>query len=368
MAEMGGGCSALRGGQRSSPSWPRPVSPRLLRVHVRAGDGSRGWRAHAPFDAAPRPAALSEPPRDLLDQLRPGGRMASPAGRGRIVQQLSGDRGRARRGGGGNRGGAEAGARGKWGGAVGRFPREASRPAGVNDGKAPPPFPRVFGTSPRGKKTGMGDRGCREACGETAGPDPGGRAPLPPPLRHQHRILCHQDRSAGDRACSAVRGSRGDGARQATIRSAHCSRFLSSIRSVRHAEVAVVIPDLAGQHLHPVRGAFEGVWWCARCHRRSSTASPRISVQFCRMTTSSSDSVTRLSSHSRIGGGCVDTRSSGREDVLRGGLAEHEASEQAVRGEAVGAVKAALGAFAGGVEALKVGASGQGRSATPPQV
>jgi hypothetical protein len=81
----------------------------------------------------------------------------------------------------------------------------------------------------------------------------------------------------------------------------------------------------------------------------------RISVQFCLTTTSSSDSVTRLSSHSRIGG----HRGEGvpaLEHVLRGGFAEHEAFEQRVRGEAVGAVEAALGAFARGPQAGQVGA------------
>ena len=45
------------------------------------------------------------------------------------------------------------------------------------------------------------------------------------------------------------------------------------------------------------------------------------------------------------------------EDVLRRRLAEHEAFEQAVRRQAVGAVEARLGHLARGVEARRVGAA-----------
>ncbi len=57
-------------------------------VTVRVGDGSRGWSEHAPFDAVLVTAAAAEPPRPLIDQLRPGGRMVIPLG-GKDVQQLS---------------------------------------------------------------------------------------------------------------------------------------------------------------------------------------------------------------------------------------------------------------------------------------
>jgi protein-L-isoaspartate(D-aspartate) O-methyltransferase len=57
-------------------------------VTVRVGDGSRGWSEHAPFDAILVTAAATEPPRPLIDQLRPGGRMVIPLG-GKDVQQLS---------------------------------------------------------------------------------------------------------------------------------------------------------------------------------------------------------------------------------------------------------------------------------------
>ena len=57
-------------------------------VKVRAGDGARGWAEHAPYDAVLITAAAPEPPFDLLEQLRPGGRMVVPLG-GLDVQKLS---------------------------------------------------------------------------------------------------------------------------------------------------------------------------------------------------------------------------------------------------------------------------------------
>jgi protein-L-isoaspartate(D-aspartate) O-methyltransferase len=57
-------------------------------VAVRVGDGSRGWSDHAPFDAVLVTAAAAEPPKALVDELRPGGRMVIPLG-GKDVQQLS---------------------------------------------------------------------------------------------------------------------------------------------------------------------------------------------------------------------------------------------------------------------------------------
>jgi protein-L-isoaspartate(D-aspartate) O-methyltransferase len=56
------------------------------RVHVRIGDGYDGWPEHAPFDAVLLTAAPERVPKPLLDQLRVGGRLVAPIGRG--VQNL----------------------------------------------------------------------------------------------------------------------------------------------------------------------------------------------------------------------------------------------------------------------------------------
>ena len=50
------------------------------RVHVRAGDGYRGWPSEAPFDAVVVTAAPPEIPQPLVEQLRVGGRMVIPVG------------------------------------------------------------------------------------------------------------------------------------------------------------------------------------------------------------------------------------------------------------------------------------------------
>jgi len=49
-------------------------------VHVRAGDGYRGWPKEAPFDAVIVTAAAPEIPPALLTQLGPGGRLIMPVG------------------------------------------------------------------------------------------------------------------------------------------------------------------------------------------------------------------------------------------------------------------------------------------------
>jgi len=55
-------------------------------VHVRIGDGYRGWPEAAPFDAIMVTAAPPDVPPALVAQLRPGGRMVVPVGR--YVQSL----------------------------------------------------------------------------------------------------------------------------------------------------------------------------------------------------------------------------------------------------------------------------------------
>jgi protein-L-isoaspartate(D-aspartate) O-methyltransferase len=56
-------------------------------VHVKAGDGYKGWPAAAPFDAIIVTCAPDHVPQPLAQQLKEGGRMIIPVG-GRFEQQL----------------------------------------------------------------------------------------------------------------------------------------------------------------------------------------------------------------------------------------------------------------------------------------
>jgi len=49
-------------------------------ISIRAGDGSRGWSEHAPYDKVMIAAAHEEVPRALLEQLKPDGRLIMPLG------------------------------------------------------------------------------------------------------------------------------------------------------------------------------------------------------------------------------------------------------------------------------------------------
>jgi protein-L-isoaspartate(D-aspartate) O-methyltransferase len=58
------------------------------RVHVRAGDGYRGWPEAAPFDAILVTAAAPRVPEPLLEQLAVGGRLVIPVAAGGGAQEL----------------------------------------------------------------------------------------------------------------------------------------------------------------------------------------------------------------------------------------------------------------------------------------
>jgi len=49
-------------------------------VHVKVGDGYRGWPEHAPFDAITVTCAPDHVPHPLIEQLKEGGRMIIPVG------------------------------------------------------------------------------------------------------------------------------------------------------------------------------------------------------------------------------------------------------------------------------------------------
>lgn len=57
-------------------------------VHIKIGDGHKGWPQKAPFDAIIVTCAPEQIPRPLVEQLKEGGRMIIPVGREGAVQKL----------------------------------------------------------------------------------------------------------------------------------------------------------------------------------------------------------------------------------------------------------------------------------------
>ena len=64
------------------------ININISNVTMLVGDGTSGFQAQAPFDRIIVSAALEDPPRILLDQLKPEGIMILPVGRSDNLQKL----------------------------------------------------------------------------------------------------------------------------------------------------------------------------------------------------------------------------------------------------------------------------------------
>ena len=64
-----------------------------MNVITRFGDGGDGWPEQAPFDRIMVTAAMPGEPTSLLAQLKPGGVLVAPIGKGpvQLLQRYSGD-------------------------------------------------------------------------------------------------------------------------------------------------------------------------------------------------------------------------------------------------------------------------------------